>query len=200
MWVTKSLVMTFNFFSFSAALQFPLVSAAWDQTLSWTWLTLIKVIHLVSRQWCHEGGWKAVKYSLASEQGLQPLNEYDLWVLPTIPWALILPLQKKKETTVFNDSRTLGWAPTAINEPVYREQVSLVTQLPRQSSMTRWIQCVDLFLLEYFSSLIKEHLSKVVTQNSSVKRFSFLHIMLTILGQFKYIGLKVSFCVKTKKL
>lgn len=41
---------------------------------------------------------KGLKYSLDSEQGLQPLNEYDLWVLPTIPWALILPPQKKSDS------------------------------------------------------------------------------------------------------
>lgn len=58
------------------------------------------------------------KYSLDSEQGLQPLNEYDLWVLPTIPRALILPLQKNLQCLMIPG--TLGWAPTLINEPHLR--------------------------------------------------------------------------------
>ena len=82
----------------------------------------MRVIQSLSHPWCHGGGCLGVKYSLEAEQD-QPLNEYDLWYLPTIPWALIFPLHKKtkqnktKKLKCLMIPKTLGWVPALINEP-----------------------------------------------------------------------------------
>lgn len=60
---------------------------------------------------------KGTQIQLDSDQGLQPLNEYDLVVLPTIPWALISPPKIRQCLMI---PGTLGWAPTLINEPHLR--------------------------------------------------------------------------------
>lgn len=61
---------------------------------------------------------RPVKRSVDWGKAVQALNEYDLSVLPTIPWALVPSLQKSLQCLMI--PRTLGRAPTLINEPHLR--------------------------------------------------------------------------------
>lgn len=134
----------------------------------------MKVIQQLSHQWCHKGGWKGVKYSLDLQQGLQPLNEYDLWVLPTIPWAPISPLQKNLQCLMI--PRTLGWAPTLINEPHLRgtsipgDAAAKTAVLRNPGSPWWWVP-----VRFVFSPLDVERLSELARQSHYVKFFFPLH-------------------------
>lgn len=108
-----------------------------------------------------------MKYSLDAEQGLQPLNEYDLWVLPTIPWAVIPPLQKN---TMFNDSKDSGVNSNSNQWALYREPVSLVTLLPRQLCLATRVHHGDKFP---FFPLDVERLAQLAGRHHFVKLLFF---------------------------
>lgn len=134
-----------------------------------------------------------MKYSLDSEQGLQPLNEYDLWVLPTIPWALVLRLQKNLQCLMI--PRTLGWAPTLINEPhlwgasIPGDAVAKTVVLGNPGSPWWWVPVRIVFS----SPLDVERLSELARRSHYVKFFFSVSFFLFPLRteQFKYVNLFV---------
>lgn len=105
-----------------------------------------------------------MKYSLDSEQGLQPLNEYDLWVLPANPWALIPPLQKN-DLQCLMIPRTLEWTPSLINEPHLWGASIPETLLQRQSCLATQVHHGDETLLEQPPPPIVECLVELATES-----------------------------------